>query len=125
MRSRSGMEAKYIGIFSDKKSIVEEFALDEEQRKDFEDAEVLLAYYSYEDYFGEAFVLYRKNGNLFEVNGSHCSCYGLEYQWDPENVTVEELWHRVTEGFFGWDELKEENCFADELIEVLDQLKGA
>jgi hypothetical protein len=47
-------------------------------------AEVLLASYTYEDYEGSAFVLFRRGGVLYEVHGSHCSCYGLEGQWDPE-----------------------------------------
>lgn len=54
-------------------------------------AEVLLAWYGYGDYDGASFVLYRKDGKLWEVNGGHCSCYGLEGQWDPEETTVEAL----------------------------------
>lgn len=73
--------------------------------RDFEiDAQVLdgikiiIASYTYEDYNGSAFVLFEKDGKLFEVNGSHCSCYGLEGQWEPEETTKEALmarkpWH--------------------------------
>lgn len=61
--------------------------------------EVLLAYYTYEDYSGSAFVLYQKDGKLFEVHGSHCSCYGLEGQWEPEETTYAALsmrpWHQM------------------------------
>jgi hypothetical protein len=59
---------------------------------------ILVASYTYEDYNGSAFVLFEKGGKLFEVNGSHCSCYGLEGQWEPEETTLEALmarkpWH--------------------------------
>lgn len=63
--------------------------------------DVLLAAYTYEDYSGDAFVLFRKDGILFEVNGGHCSCYGLEGQWEPEETTTECLlkrqWYRFGE----------------------------
>lgn len=47
---------------------------------------ILYADYTYENYSGDAFVLgFDKELNqFFEVNGSHCSCYGLEGQWEPE-----------------------------------------
>ena len=47
---------------------------------------LLYADYTYEDYTGDAYVLgYNKETKqFFEVHGSHCSCYGLEGQWDEE-----------------------------------------
>jgi len=33
----------------------------------------------------------RKSGNLYETHGSHCSCYGFEGQFEPEETTVEYL----------------------------------
>lgn len=53
--------------------------------------EMLLAIYNYEDYAGYAFVLYRRNGILHEVNGSHCSCDGLVGQWVPEETSIDSL----------------------------------
>ncbi len=50
------------------------------------DEEVLFACYTYEDYSGSAMVVYQKGDKLFEVHGSHCSCYGLEGQWSPEET---------------------------------------
>lgn len=47
---------------------------------------ILYADYTYEDYSGDAYVLgydFDKQ-QWFEVHGSHCSCYGLEDQWDEE-----------------------------------------
>ena len=56
-----------------------------------EGANILFAYYEYKDYEGRAFVLFRKDDKLYEVNGGRCSCYGLEGQWDPEETSVEAL----------------------------------
>ena len=63
-------------------------------------AEVLIAWYGDGCYCGAAFVLYRKDGKLFEVNGSHCSCYGLEDQWEPEETTWEVLAIRDLRGSY-------------------------
>jgi hypothetical protein len=56
--------------------------------------EILLASYTYENYEGDAFVLFRRDGKLYEVNGGHCSCYGLEGQWKPEETTAADLLFR-------------------------------
>lgn len=58
---------------------------------DLAGAEILLADYTYEDNSGDAFVLFRRDGKLYEVHGAHCSCFGLEGQWEPEETTVEAL----------------------------------
>ena len=55
------------------------------------DYEIIVAVYSYEDYDGSAYVLARKDGKLFEVEGGHCSCYGLEGQWKPSEVSIKYL----------------------------------
>lgn len=53
--------------------------------------EVLIAHMQQYDYDGEAWILFRRNGELFEVHGSHCSCYGYEEQWKPEAASVKHL----------------------------------
>lgn len=53
--------------------------------------EIIYAEYNSGDYEGYAFVLYRQDGKMFEVNGYHCSCYGLEGQWEPEETFIEAL----------------------------------
>lgn len=53
----------------------------------------LYANYTYEDYSGAAGVIFVKNGKFFLVTGSHCSCYGLEDQWSPEEITLLEMRH--------------------------------
>jgi hypothetical protein len=59
--------------------------------------EIILAWYEYESYSGCSIVIYRdkEDGKLYEVNASHCSCYGLEGQWIPEETTLEALKMRV------------------------------
>lgn len=59
------------------------------------DVEILMADYDGGAYEGRAFVLLRKDGKLYEVHGSHCSCYGLEGQFDPEETSIEELRERI------------------------------
>lgn len=119
----SNIKPVYLEDWDTLKQVENDFELKDNE---LEDIEILLAYYSYEDYQGEAFVLFRRDGKLYEVNGSHCSCYGLEDQWSPEEVMLEELEHRVTEGTFGlgysyYDDAP--NHFNIELKEIIQQLK--
>jgi hypothetical protein len=86
---------------------------------DLSHVEILLAWYGYGSYDGSAFVLFRDGDKLYEVNGSHCSCYGLEDQWEPEETSVAELKHRVEHGNLGRDEYYDEGIFGDQLLEVL------
>lgn len=53
-----------------------------------EPEEVLWADYEAEGYEGSALVIYRQGNKVFEVSGSHCSCYGLEGQWEPEEYDL-------------------------------------
>lgn len=75
---------------------------------DLDGANILLASYTYADYSGSAFVLFARDGKFYEAGGSHCSCYGLEGQWNPEEADLTELRHRVTEGTFGDSEYRAE-----------------
>ncbi len=70
------------------------------QERDLSYAEVLAASYDGYAYEGSAFVLFRdkRDGQLYEVNGSHCSCYGLEGQWEPEVAHIPSLKHRIDKG---------------------------
>lgn len=49
----------------------------------------LYACYNQQDYEGSAFVLFLEDEKLYGVYGSHCSCMGLEDQWDPEFIEWE------------------------------------
>lgn len=132
------MEAVLLCDFDSIEKVLEEFGTDENSNWVktpivlLEGVEILLAYYLNEDYSGEAFVLLRdKEGKLFEVNGNHCSCYGLEDQWEPEETSIESLRHRVVDGKFGQQshynfetsENEYSNKFADELLKILDELE--
>src|SRR5690606_34375688 len=51
-------------------------------------ADIEIAVYDGDGYWGEVFILYRDNrdNEWYEVHASHCSCFGLEGQWEPEQV---------------------------------------
>lgn len=81
---------------------------------------VLLAVYEEWGYEGNAFVLLqeRTTGKLFEINASHCSCYGLEGQWEPEETSVKALTYRMAYGALG--EMRNSECdFRKELRNIL------
>lgn len=84
----------------------------------YNDINILFASYGTEMYMGEAFVLFEKNKQLFEVNADHCSCYGLEGQFQPEETTIEAIKHRLTKGRMGTDEYTG-NIYAKELMQFL------
>lgn len=85
-----------------------------------DDAFILLAWYGYGDYDGSAFVLFERDGKLYEVNGGHCSCNGLEGQWDPEETSASELVHRIKNGGLGTDSYYDDNTFGDRLLGMLE-----
>ena len=107
-------EAPYANkqIWEEKKVIMAE------KIKEYESVNILFASYGYANYSGDAFVLFEKEGKLFEVNGSHCSCMGLEGQFDPEETTIDALAFRLTEGTLGKDDWSD-NEFAEELKQFL------
>ena len=84
----------------------------------YKDVNILFASYSTDNYSGDAWVLFQQDGILYEINGGHCSCYGLEGQWNPEQVTLDELKHRLLKGTFGVDDWTG-NTFKNELCEFL------
>lgn len=89
----------YLTEFKNQTDVVDQYSAPPDA---LEGAELLLAWYGYGDYRGSSFVLFRKEGKLFEVNGSHCSCNGLEGQWEPEETTWEALALRDLAGFSCW-----------------------
>jgi len=90
-----------------------------------EGATILLAEYNNFEGSGTAFVLFGRDGKLWEVNASHCSCFGLEgpgcyrgtteTKWDPEETTPEALLHRIHSTDF-------DDC-RTELLQVIEELK--
>ena len=90
-------DEKYFGGFNNLEDIAREFADEPYNRKRKipenlpTEEQIIFAAYEGGSYDGAAIVVYEKDGKLYEVNGSHCSCYGLEGQWAPEETTREAL----------------------------------
>lgn len=101
-------------------NMIKDFKLDEKTIKKIQTSKIkiILGYYCQEDYEGLAFVLFEKEGRLFEVNASHCSCYGLEDQWRPEETSFDVLMYRL---------VNSPNCFKNfrkEIHLVLLTIRG-
>lgn len=71
--------------------VFKEFGVPEEER---EGLEFVYADYDTPAYEGYAHVIFIKNRVLYEVNASHCSCYGLDGQWAPEETSLSALMFR-------------------------------
>lgn len=84
---------RYFGMFKEVEDVMANFG--EAAAADLNESVVIAAYYDIDGYDGSAMVVYRKEGKLFEVHGSHCSCYGLEDQWKPEEISYEALYDRL------------------------------
>ena len=82
------MSDRYFGAWSSIVDVHKDFGIDD---SDLRDGEVLVAMYEKEAYEGTACVLFERDGRLYEVNASHCSCYGLEGQWSPEETSWDAL----------------------------------
>lgn len=90
MNGGGAVGVPYFGDFSSYDDMVEEFRIPAEKRPD--PSLVLFAAYGGEMYEGEAVVVFTDGeGRLFLVEGSHCSCYGLEDQWEPDETTAAAL----------------------------------
>jgi hypothetical protein len=111
----SKIATKYFGEFTDRKDVQESFRVMDEDMPT--EDEILVAVYEYGDYEGAAFVLYMQDGTLYEVNGSHCSCDGLEYQWEPEATTWEAIEMRSFYKSDNWPEHKAALKVARELFD--------
>jgi len=107
----------FLGNFEKAEDVEKQFEVSKEVMND---VFILLAWYGYGDYDGSAFVLFERGGKLYEVNGGHCSCNGLEGQWTPEETTAEALVHRIKKGQLGRDSYYAECTFADILLRMLE-----
>ena len=70
---------EYLGGFDNWSDVLNNFKEPESL-----EPEIVVAYYDDEDYDGNAVVLFKQFDEYGWVEGSHCSCYGLEGQWEPE-----------------------------------------
>ncbi len=84
--------------------------------------EILLASYNVDDYQGEAFVLFREEGILYEVNACHDALDDMHGQWEPEDTLIGALRHRMENGRLGAGR-GGVNLFADELRFLLLELE--
>ena len=88
LERRLPVSKRYFENFDGIDSVHANFGIPSETVKD---EEVLYAYYGYGCYCGSATVLFQRDGKLYEELSSHCSCYGLENTWSPEEVTWDQL----------------------------------
>lgn len=80
-------DAIYIDGFSNWSDVASNFDVSE-----LEPDEVLIAEYDLSRaYEGSARVLYRRGDRFYLVEGSHCSCFGLEGQWEPTEYATAAL----------------------------------
>ncbi|QQK88047.1 hypothetical protein [Providencia phage PSTRCR_127] len=94
----------FLELFQSKYDICSEFNIPEET---LDNVTIVLAFYEYENYSGDATVVYRdENGIFWHVEGGHCSCYGLEDQWDPVEIGDIEIFKeyskRMTVGYYSF-----------------------
>lgn len=92
------------------------------EKEQWKEIDIILASYSPYNYDMTAFVLFRKNGDLYEVSLSHCLCGGLDGHWHPQKTTIEALRHCLDNGTLGKG-YDGENIFANELREALDKIE--
>lgn len=74
----------YTGAFSDWQDVISEFDIDATEPKH------VFASYDIDGYEGDAFVVFSNGDGWKFVTGSHCSCYGMEGQWDEEDFYLED-----------------------------------
>lgn len=95
--------------------LINEYSATEEQMKDLK---VLIAYESVGSWGCDSASFFllknKKTKQLFEVHGSHCSCYGFENQFEPTETDVTSLKFRVNSAkqiFYGggYDNDRENN----------------
>lgn len=84
---------EYYDIWSSRADVVNDYG----NNTPSED-ELVYAGYTYEDYSGNAIVVFVRDGKWYENHDGHCSCYGLE-NWSPEETTPEAILMRPADGW--------------------------
>ena len=93
-----------------------EFESREDVEREFDvtlaaDVVIRFARYDAPSYEGYAMIVYEQGDKVYEVHGSHCSCFGLEGQWTPEETSWEALKHRPeSREYEGYDETGLATC---------------
>lgn len=94
-------------------------AFSEDPSKIKEPEELIYADYDGGGYDGHADVLFYDQGKFWYVTASHCSCYGLEDSWSPEEYSFKALRgqvERANSGFF-----KDHKAL---ILDACDRLEG-
>lgn len=110
------MNSVYDGEFHTLEDVIQAFDLPAKDSEALKQAEIAYAGYDCGDYDGAAFVLFRHEGKWWEANGRHCSCYGLEGQWAPEETFLQ----AVAQRRWAWPKLREALGRLMEVEEVED-----
>lgn len=76
----------FFGLFSCAQNVFDEYCVAAREEIVF-----IYAFYECAGYEGDSFVIFVKGNELYEVHGSHCSCYGLEGCWEPTKVSFQSL----------------------------------
>lgn len=76
----------------DYSSVVKNFEIDEQEPKR------IWACYDNGGWEGSATIVFERGDQWYLVEGSHCSCYGLEGQWKPEKFDPREHLKAVKDG---------------------------
>lgn len=71
-----------------------------------------------------SFGLFVKDGKLFEVNGSECSVWDFNGQWDPEETSTAALLRRLDKGTLGTVG-DDDSQFAEPLRAILGWIDSA
>lgn len=103
----------------------ESYELDPKVAKQLLDLEILIAYESVGSWGcdSSSFFLFKgKDGTLYEMQGSHCSCMGFENQFSLEETNTKTLKMKKPEYFTGgYDNNADDNVKA--VNEFIDNLK--
>ncbi len=86
------MNRVYLG-FKDWADVAHEF-----QAEIGPEPDKVFAAYSTPPYEGDAVVIFNRDGKWWLATGAHCSCYGLEEQWEPEQFDPNVHFAAVAEG---------------------------
>lgn len=106
----------FFGDFSDWQDVMYRFDVSDPSL--YTDVVPLFAVYNQEGYEGSALVLFLQKGKIWLVSGGHCSCYGLEGQFDPEEMSAEALIHMMEKGSYSY----QVGPYSDELKQSLRKL---
>lgn len=88
----------YEGSFETEKDVLDAFNISSI------DGHILYADYQEGGYEGNAEVVFLRDKKIYYVSSSHCSCYGLEGTWEPEELTEKMIKYLIANGAGFWRE---------------------